>query len=107
MKTTDGYDSGEIINQLLNLVRISFDVEVLKHNTLNEWICSVTFKKDGEPFTIACKNHSYQQSFLDLLYTINNWKTTGKIPENVRLSGEHPYKTIGNIPLICNHDEEI
>jgi hypothetical protein len=94
--TKDGYDSGEIINGLLGLVRVAYDVKVMKHETEESWICSSSFLVDDEWFTLACKGSSYQGAFLELLHEICVWKQTGKMSDKIQMGeGErHPIETL-------------
>ena len=99
VETKDGYDSGFIIGSLLDLVRVAYDVQVMKHESEDTWICSGSFKVKDEWFTLACKGKSYQGSFLALLHAIVEWKQGDKVPESVNVGqGKcHPIETLAEM----------
>ncbi len=97
--TKDGYDSGYIINGLLDLVRVAYEVKVMKHESEDLWICSGSFRVKGEWFTLACRGTSYQGSFLALLQSIVKWKQDDKMPEDVIMGQgkHHPIETLADM----------
>jgi len=91
----------EAIDYLLNLVGRAYDVQIMKHNTEKLYVCSSTFRHDGEYFTLAVKGVNYRSTFSELLHTIVKWKEDGKLPDNV-VMGEgkrHPIETIIDMPM--------
>jgi hypothetical protein len=98
------------VKELLNIVRLAYDVQVIKREDADEWICSGVFKDDmDQEMTLAVKGREYEPTLVELLFTMAKWKQDGQPPEKVKFNqaDAHPIDSLAEISLDDEGVEEL